>query len=53
MTLRDWGVDAFTVLKGYSLPEPIQLLDADRIHSQLIAERGGIARYRFNQSVFT
>ncbi|WP_080195606.1 biotin operon repressor, partial [Salmonella enterica] len=35
-TLRDWGVDVFTVPgKGYSLPEPIQLLDADRIHSQL------------------
>ena len=27
-TLRDWGVDVFTVPgKGYSLPEPIQLLD--------------------------
>ena len=26
-TLRDWGVDVFTVPgKGYSLPEPIQLL---------------------------
>lgn len=25
-TLRDWGVDVFTVPgKGYSLPEPIQL----------------------------
>ena len=28
-TLRDWGVDVFTVPgKGYSLPEPIQLLNA-------------------------
>ena len=27
-TLRDWGIDVFTVPgKGYSLPEPIQLLD--------------------------
>ena len=35
-TLRDWGVDVFTVPgKGYSLPEPIQLLDASLIHSQL------------------
>lgn len=35
-TLRDWGVDVFTVRgKGYSLPEPIQLLDASLIHSQL------------------
>lgn len=35
-TLRDWGVDVFTVPgKGYSLPEPIQLLDASRIVSQL------------------
>ena len=31
-TLRDWGVDVFTVPgKGYSLPEPIQLLDSDRM----------------------
>ncbi|WP_407439135.1 bifunctional biotin--[acetyl-CoA-carboxylase] ligase/biotin operon repressor BirA [Lelliottia sp.] len=35
-TLRDWGVDVFTVPgKGYSLPEPIQLLDEDVIRSQL------------------
>ena len=35
-TLRDWGVDVFTVPgKGYSLPEPIQLLDSSRIVSQL------------------
>ena len=35
-TLRDWGVDVFTVPgKGYSLPEPIQLLDSSLIHSQL------------------
>ena len=27
-TLRDWGVDVFTVPgKGYSLSEPIELLD--------------------------
>ncbi|MEB7559411.1 bifunctional biotin--[acetyl-CoA-carboxylase] ligase/biotin operon repressor BirA [Kluyvera cryocrescens] len=31
-TLRDWGVDVFTVPgKGYCLPEPIQLLDVERI----------------------
>ena len=31
-TLRDWGVDVFTVPgKGYSLPEPIQLLDASNL----------------------
>lgn len=35
-TLRDWGIDVFTVPgKGYSLPAPIQLLDADFIHQQL------------------
>ena len=35
-TLRDWGVDVFTVPgKGYSLPEPIQLLNAEKILSQL------------------
>ncbi|WP_054181213.1 bifunctional biotin--[acetyl-CoA-carboxylase] ligase/biotin operon repressor BirA [Trabulsiella odontotermitis] len=35
-TLRDWGVDVFTVPgKGYSLPEPIQLLNKALIHSQL------------------
>lgn len=35
-TLRDWGVDVFTVPgKGYSLPAPIQLLDADVIRQQI------------------
>ena len=35
-TLRDWGVDVFTVPgKGYSLPEPIQLLSQDFISSQI------------------
>lgn len=35
-TLRDWGVDIFTVPgKGYSLPEPVQLLDAEFIRSRL------------------
>lgn len=35
-TLRDWGVDVFTVPgKGYSLPEPIQLLEEDRIRQQI------------------
>ncbi|MDU2785608.1 MAG: biotin--[acetyl-CoA-carboxylase] ligase [Enterobacter sp.] len=35
-TLRDWGVDVFTVPgKGYSLPEPIQLLNEDAIRSQI------------------
>lgn len=35
-TLRDWGVDVFTVPgKGYSLPEPIQLLNEDIIRRQL------------------
>lgn len=34
-TLRDWGVDIFTIPgKGYSLPEPIQLLDESFIHEQ-------------------
>lgn len=34
-TLRDWGVDVFTVPgKGYSLPEPIQLLDDAFISGQ-------------------
>ena len=33
-TLRDWGVDVFTVPgKGYSLPEPIQLLNEATIRS--------------------
>lgn len=35
-TLRDWGIDVFTVPgKGYSLPEPIQLLDESFIKSQI------------------
>ena len=35
-TLRDWGIDVFTVPgKGYSLPEPIQLLQADFIRGQI------------------
>ena len=38
-TLREWGVDVFTVPgKGYSLPEPVQLLDASRILEQLGGE---------------
>ena len=47
-TLRDWGVDVFTVPgKGYSLPEPIQLLDS----SLIWREYNGPAGYRLNQSV--
>lgn len=35
-TLREWGVDVFTVPgKGYSLPEPIQLLSADYIQKRV------------------
>ena len=35
-TLRDWGVDVFTVPgKGYSLPEPIQLLNEEQIVAQV------------------
>ncbi|MCS2155427.1 bifunctional biotin--[acetyl-CoA-carboxylase] ligase/biotin operon repressor BirA [Scandinavium sp. H11S7] len=35
-TLRDWGVDVFTVPgKGYSLPEPIQLLNEESIRSSI------------------
>lgn len=35
-TLRDWGVDVFTVPgKGYSLPEPIQLLNEAIIRGQI------------------
>ncbi|CAI1188796.1 bifunctional biotin--[acetyl-CoA-carboxylase] ligase/biotin operon repressor BirA [Serratia ficaria] len=31
-TIREWGLDVFTVPgKGYSLPNPIQLLEAERI----------------------
>nr|WP_318385189.1 bifunctional biotin--[acetyl-CoA-carboxylase] ligase/biotin operon repressor BirA [uncultured Enterobacter sp.] len=41
-TLRDWGVDVFTVPgKGYSLPEPIQLLDEALIGRQI--NQGNIA----------
>mgnify|MGYP000999801528 CR=1 FL=1 len=41
-TLRDWGVDVFTVPgKGYSLPEPIQLLDASLIHEAAIGKIAG------------
>lgn len=35
-TVRDWGVDVFTVPgKGYSLPAPIQLLDEEKILAAL------------------
>ncbi|WP_105632265.1 bifunctional biotin--[acetyl-CoA-carboxylase] ligase/biotin operon repressor BirA [Cronobacter dublinensis] len=35
-TLRDWGIDVFTVPgKGYSLPGPIQLLNETFIHSHI------------------
>ncbi|MEA1062603.1 bifunctional biotin--[acetyl-CoA-carboxylase] ligase/biotin operon repressor BirA [Apirhabdus apintestini] len=35
-TLRDWGLDIFTVPgKGYSLPEPIQLLHEESIQAQI------------------
>lgn len=41
-TLRDWGVDVFTVPgKGYSLPEPIQLLEEEHIRQQI--EYGNVA----------
>lgn len=41
-TLREWGIDVFTVPgKGYSLPEPMQLLDAAVICQQV--EGGSIA----------
>lgn len=41
-TLRDWGVDVFTVPgKGYSLPEPIQLLNEELIVTQ--AQTGKVA----------
>jgi BirA family biotin operon repressor/biotin-[acetyl-CoA-carboxylase] ligase len=41
-TLRDWGIDVFTVPgKGYSLPEPIQLLDEAFIRSR--SAQGNIA----------
>ncbi|MNG88531.1 Bifunctional ligase/repressor BirA [compost metagenome] len=39
-TIREWGLDVFTVPgKGYSLPGPIQLLDADSILRQLEDKR--------------
>jgi len=35
-TLREWGIEVSTVPgKGYSLPQPIQLLDEAFIHSQI------------------
>ena len=35
-TIREWGLDVFTVPgKGYSLPEPIQLLDQSFISGQI------------------
>ncbi|SCC69549.1 bifunctional biotin--[acetyl-CoA-carboxylase] ligase/biotin operon repressor BirA [Kosakonia oryziphila] len=41
-TLRDWGIEIFTVPgKGYSLPEPIQLLDETLIRSHIT--QGNIA----------
>lgn len=41
-TLRDWGVDVFTVPgKGYSLPEPIQLLNQTYISENL--PKGNVA----------
>ena len=41
-TLRDWGVDVFTVPgKGYSLPDPIQLLNEEHIKSQI--DTGSVA----------
>lgn len=39
-TIREWGLDVFTVPgKGYSLPAPIQLLDAERITHLLDEQR--------------
>ncbi|HEI8868998.1 TPA: bifunctional biotin--[acetyl-CoA-carboxylase] ligase/biotin operon repressor BirA [Serratia odorifera] len=39
-TIREWGMDVFTVPgKGYSLPAPIQLLDAQRILQRLADKR--------------
>lgn len=39
-TIRDWGVDVFTVTgKGYSLPAPMQLLDEEAI-LKLLPEGG-------------
>lgn len=40
-TLRDWGLDVFTVTgKGYSLPASLQLLDAEAIAKNL--PQGGV-----------
>ncbi|KFW98400.1 biotin--[acetyl-CoA-carboxylase] synthetase [Pectobacterium betavasculorum] len=40
-TIRDWGIDVFTVTgKGYSLPAPMQLLDQDIILKHL--PEGGV-----------
>lgn len=40
-TLRDWGLDVFTVTgKGYSLTAPLQLLDAEAISKSL--PEGGV-----------
>ncbi|VFS46684.1 Bifunctional protein BirA [Budvicia aquatica] len=45
-TLRDWGLDVFTVPgKGYSLPAPIQLLDEQAI-AEFLPE-GGSRYYRW------
>ncbi|PKB90799.1 biotin--[acetyl-CoA-carboxylase] synthetase [Ewingella americana] len=42
-TVRDWGVDIFTVPgKGYSLPSPIQLLDEAQILSFLPEGRASV-----------
>lgn len=41
-TVRDWGVDIFTVPgKGYSLPYPVQLLEEEKILAMLPA--GGVS----------
>ncbi|MGM3161776.1 bifunctional biotin--[acetyl-CoA-carboxylase] ligase/biotin operon repressor BirA [Dickeya undicola] len=41
-TIREWGLDVFTVTgKGYALSAPIQLLDAEKICSQI--QSGNIA----------
>ncbi|MCA7001257.1 bifunctional biotin--[acetyl-CoA-carboxylase] ligase/biotin operon repressor BirA [Dickeya solani] len=41
-TIREWGLDVFTVTgKGYALSVPIQLLDAEKIRSQI--QSGNIA----------
>lgn len=39
-SIREWGLDVFTVPgKGYRLPAPVNLLDADRILSKLEDKR--------------